>query len=67
MIINEESRLALNMYFYFSFTNSPSQNESRNIRKQEERNADLVSPDGCISSGAPKYPEKGKGKFCSTL
>uniref|UniRef100_A0ABM5FZ66 Guanine nucleotide exchange factor DBS isoform X3 n=1 Tax=Pogona vitticeps TaxID=103695 RepID=A0ABM5FZ66_9SAUR len=43
-----------------SCNTSPSQNESRNIRKQEERNADLVSPDGCISSGAPKYPEKGK-------
>uniref|UniRef100_A0A8D2Q3Q1 MCF.2 cell line derived transforming sequence like n=1 Tax=Varanus komodoensis TaxID=61221 RepID=A0A8D2Q3Q1_VARKO len=40
---------------------SPSRNEGRNIRKQEERNADLVMPDGCVTSIAPKYPEKGKG------
>ncbi|XP_062982230.1 guanine nucleotide exchange factor DBS isoform X3 [Elgaria multicarinata webbii] len=39
---------------------SPSRNEGRNIRKQEERNADLVIPDGCVTSIAPKYPEKGK-------
>ncbi|XP_033003631.1 guanine nucleotide exchange factor DBS isoform X5 [Lacerta agilis] len=39
---------------------SPSRNEARNTRKQEERNAGVVSPDGCVTSVAPKYPEKGK-------
>lgn len=43
--------------------NSPSRNEARNIRKQEERSAGVVSPDGCVTSVASKYPEKGKGKF----
>uniref|UniRef100_A0A8B9Q370 MCF.2 cell line derived transforming sequence like n=1 Tax=Apteryx owenii TaxID=8824 RepID=A0A8B9Q370_APTOW len=40
---------------------SPSQNNVRNIRKLEERKADLMSPEGYGTTVAPKYPEKGKG------
>ncbi|XP_015267239.1 PREDICTED: guanine nucleotide exchange factor DBS [Gekko japonicus] len=40
---------------------SPSRNQGRNSKRQEERNADPVSPDGCITSSSPKYPERGKG------
>ncbi|XP_042313164.1 guanine nucleotide exchange factor DBS isoform X6 [Sceloporus undulatus] len=43
-----------------SFNTSPSRNDGRNIRKQEERNSDFVSPDGCVTSVTSKYPEKGK-------
>ncbi|KAH0624550.1 hypothetical protein JD844_032154 [Phrynosoma platyrhinos] len=45
-----------------SFNTSPSRNDGRNFRKQEERNCDLVSPDGCVTSVVSKYPEKGKGR-----
>uniref|UniRef100_A0A670J7S7 MCF.2 cell line derived transforming sequence like n=1 Tax=Podarcis muralis TaxID=64176 RepID=A0A670J7S7_PODMU len=41
-------------------------NEARNIRKQEERSAGVVSPDGCVTSVASKYPEKGKGNLHAT-
>ncbi|XP_008105220.1 guanine nucleotide exchange factor DBS isoform X4 [Anolis carolinensis] len=41
-----------------SSNTSPSQNDGRNIRKQEERNSDF--PDGCITTVTSKYPEKGK-------
>ncbi|XP_066478483.1 guanine nucleotide exchange factor DBS isoform X2 [Tiliqua scincoides] len=43
-----------------SSNTSPSRIHGRNIRKQEERNTDVVSPDGCITSVAPKCPEKGR-------
>ncbi|XP_057246424.1 guanine nucleotide exchange factor DBS isoform X6 [Malurus melanocephalus] len=37
---------------------SPSRNHIRNTKKMEEKKADL---EGCGSTVAPKYPEKGKG------
>ncbi|XP_063160932.1 guanine nucleotide exchange factor DBS isoform X3 [Candoia aspera] len=40
---------------------SPSRNEGRRLRKQEVRNADPVSLDGCVTSVASKNPEKSKG------
>ncbi|KAJ6667382.1 hypothetical protein lerEdw1_016503 [Lerista edwardsae] len=39
---------------------SPSRIQGKNIRKQEQRNTDVVSPDGCVTSVSPKCPEKGK-------
>ncbi|XP_067419769.1 guanine nucleotide exchange factor DBS isoform X3 [Emydura macquarii macquarii] len=39
---------------------SPSRNQGRNIKKLEERKTDPTSPEGCVTSVAPKYPEKGK-------
>ncbi|XP_013914449.1 PREDICTED: guanine nucleotide exchange factor DBS [Thamnophis sirtalis] len=42
-----------------SSNTSPSKNEGRHLRKQEMRNSD--SPDGCVSSVAPKNLEKSKG------
>ncbi|XP_048349052.1 guanine nucleotide exchange factor DBS isoform X6 [Sphaerodactylus townsendi] len=38
---------------------SPSRNQGRNTKRKEE------SPDGCITSASPKYPERGKG-WCKT-
>ncbi|XP_054829427.1 guanine nucleotide exchange factor DBS isoform X2 [Eublepharis macularius] len=43
-----------------SSNTSPSRNQGRSIKKQEERNVDHVSPDGCVTSVSPKYPERGK-------
>ncbi|XP_075596011.1 guanine nucleotide exchange factor DBS isoform X11 [Balearica regulorum gibbericeps] len=40
---------------------SPSRNHIRNIKKMEERKADLTSLEGYGTTVAPKYPEKGKG------
>ncbi|XP_043361234.1 guanine nucleotide exchange factor DBS isoform X16 [Dermochelys coriacea] len=39
---------------------SPSRNQGRTV-KLEERKTDPTSPEGCVTSVAPKYPEKGKG------
>ncbi|XP_042717360.2 guanine nucleotide exchange factor DBS isoform X26 [Chrysemys picta bellii] len=39
---------------------SPSRNQGRTIKKLEERKTDPTSPEGCVTSVAPKYPEKGK-------
>ncbi|XP_043360894.1 guanine nucleotide exchange factor DBS isoform X11 [Dermochelys coriacea] len=38
---------------------SPSRNQGRTV-KLEERKTDPTSPEGCVTSVAPKYPEKGK-------
>uniref|UniRef100_A0A8C5TFQ4 MCF.2 cell line derived transforming sequence like n=1 Tax=Malurus cyaneus samueli TaxID=2593467 RepID=A0A8C5TFQ4_9PASS len=43
---------------HFLPMNSPSRNHIRNTKKMEEKKADL---EGCGSTVAPKYPEKGKG------
>uniref|UniRef100_A0A8C3SXD7 MCF.2 cell line derived transforming sequence like n=1 Tax=Chelydra serpentina TaxID=8475 RepID=A0A8C3SXD7_CHESE len=40
---------------------SPSRNQGRAVKKLEERKTDPTSPEGCVTSVAPKYPEKGKG------
>ncbi|KAM7065151.1 guanine nucleotide exchange factor DBS isoform 5-T5 [Acridotheres tristis] len=40
---------------------SPSRNHIRNTKKMEEKKADLPSLEGCGTTAAPKYPEKGKG------
>lgn len=40
---------------------SPSRNHIRNTKKTEEKKADLPSLEGCGTTVAPKYPEKGKG------
>ncbi|XP_014740580.1 PREDICTED: guanine nucleotide exchange factor DBS isoform X4 [Sturnus vulgaris] len=40
---------------------SPSRNHIRNTKKMEEKKADLPSVEGCGTTAAPKYPEKGKG------
>ncbi|XP_063248820.1 guanine nucleotide exchange factor DBS isoform X4 [Prinia subflava] len=40
---------------------SPSRNHIRNTKKTEEKKADLTSLEGCGTTVAPKYPEKGKG------
>ncbi|TFK09371.1 nucleobindin-2 [Platysternon megacephalum] len=40
---------------------SPSRNQGRTVKKLEERKTDPTSPEGCVTSVAPKYPEKGKG------
>ncbi|XP_066032843.1 guanine nucleotide exchange factor DBS isoform X5 [Chamaea fasciata] len=40
---------------------SPSRNHLRNTKKMEEKKADLTSVEGCGTTVAPKYPEKGKG------
>ncbi|XP_032907108.1 guanine nucleotide exchange factor DBS isoform X13 [Catharus ustulatus] len=40
---------------------SPSRNHTRNTKKMEEKKADLTSLEGCGTTVAPKYPEKGKG------
>nr|XP_021401287.1 guanine nucleotide exchange factor DBS isoform X1 [Lonchura striata domestica] len=39
---------------------SPSRNHIRNTKKMEEKKADLTSLEGCGTTVAPKYPEKGK-------
>ncbi|XP_066032840.1 guanine nucleotide exchange factor DBS isoform X2 [Chamaea fasciata] len=39
---------------------SPSRNHLRNTKKMEEKKADLTSVEGCGTTVAPKYPEKGK-------
>ncbi|XP_039945922.1 guanine nucleotide exchange factor DBS isoform X2 [Hirundo rustica] len=39
---------------------SPSRNHIRNTKKTEEKKADLSSLEGCGTTVAPKYPEKGK-------
>ncbi|KAM7065148.1 guanine nucleotide exchange factor DBS isoform 2-T2 [Acridotheres tristis] len=39
---------------------SPSRNHIRNTKKMEEKKADLPSLEGCGTTAAPKYPEKGK-------
>ncbi|XP_063005999.1 guanine nucleotide exchange factor DBS isoform X2 [Melospiza melodia melodia] len=39
---------------------SPSRNHIRNTKKTEEKKADLTSLEGCGTTVAPKYPEKGK-------
>lgn len=46
--------------------NSPSRNHLRNTKKMEEKKADLTSLEGCGTTVAPKYPEKGKGEFAHT-
>ncbi|XP_068860396.1 guanine nucleotide exchange factor DBS isoform X1 [Aphelocoma coerulescens] len=40
---------------------SPSRNHIRNTKKMEEKKADITSLEGCGTTVAPKYPEKGKG------
>uniref|UniRef100_A0A8C2TYK4 MCF.2 cell line derived transforming sequence like n=1 Tax=Coturnix japonica TaxID=93934 RepID=A0A8C2TYK4_COTJA len=40
---------------------SPSRNNIRNMKKMEERKADLTGLEGYVTTVAPKYPEKGKG------
>lgn len=40
---------------------SPSRNNIRNVKKMDERKADLTSLEGYVTTVAPKYPEKGKG------
>ncbi|XP_072197398.1 guanine nucleotide exchange factor DBS isoform X12 [Excalfactoria chinensis] len=40
---------------------SPSRNNIRNMKKMDERKADLTSLEGYVTTVAPKYPEKGKG------
>ncbi|XP_030424730.1 guanine nucleotide exchange factor DBS isoform X5 [Gopherus evgoodei] len=40
---------------------SPSRIQGRTVKKVEERKTDPTSPEGCVTSVAPKYPEKGKG------
>lgn len=50
----------------FSSNNSPSRNHIRNTKKTEEKKADLTSLEGCGTTVAPKYPEKGKGEFART-
>uniref|UniRef100_A0A8C2U0I1 MCF.2 cell line derived transforming sequence like n=1 Tax=Coturnix japonica TaxID=93934 RepID=A0A8C2U0I1_COTJA len=42
---------------------SPSRNNIRNMKKMEERKADLTGLEGYVTTVAPKYPEKGKGEF----
>uniref|UniRef100_A0A8D0GT91 MCF.2 cell line derived transforming sequence like n=1 Tax=Sphenodon punctatus TaxID=8508 RepID=A0A8D0GT91_SPHPU len=44
-----------------SSNTSPSRNMARNIKKLEERKTDPLSPEGHITSAAPKCPEKSKG------
>ncbi|XP_010392622.1 guanine nucleotide exchange factor DBS isoform X4 [Corvus cornix cornix] len=39
---------------------SPSRNHTRNTKKMEEKKADITSLEGCGTTVAPKYPEKGK-------
>ncbi|XP_050803185.1 guanine nucleotide exchange factor DBS isoform X5 [Gopherus flavomarginatus] len=53
---------------------SPSRIQGRTVKKVEERKTDPTSPEGCVTSVAPKYPEKGKDDTvisstseCSTL
>uniref|UniRef100_A0A8C4Y7P7 MCF.2 cell line derived transforming sequence like n=1 Tax=Gopherus evgoodei TaxID=1825980 RepID=A0A8C4Y7P7_9SAUR len=41
---------------------SPSRIQGRTVKKVEERKTDPTSPEGCVTSVAPKYPEKGKGE-----
>uniref|UniRef100_A0A8D0GTF5 MCF.2 cell line derived transforming sequence like n=1 Tax=Sphenodon punctatus TaxID=8508 RepID=A0A8D0GTF5_SPHPU len=43
-----------------SSNTSPSRNMARNIKKLEERKTDPLSPEGHITSAAPKCPEKSK-------
>ncbi|XP_032907097.1 guanine nucleotide exchange factor DBS isoform X3 [Catharus ustulatus] len=45
---------------------SPSRNHTRNTKKMEEKKADLTSLEGCGTTVAPKYPEKGKDNTSST-
>ncbi|XP_041328333.1 guanine nucleotide exchange factor DBS isoform X5 [Pyrgilauda ruficollis] len=45
---------------------SPSRNHIRNTKKMEEKKADLTSLEGCGTTVAPKYPEKGKDNSSST-
>ncbi|XP_039946016.1 guanine nucleotide exchange factor DBS isoform X12 [Hirundo rustica] len=45
---------------------SPSRNHIRNTKKTEEKKADLSSLEGCGTTVAPKYPEKGKDNSSST-
>uniref|UniRef100_A0A8C3M0B7 MCF.2 cell line derived transforming sequence like n=1 Tax=Chrysolophus pictus TaxID=9089 RepID=A0A8C3M0B7_CHRPC len=40
---------------------SPSRNNLRNMKKMDERKADLTGLEGYVTTVAPKYPEKGKG------
>ncbi|XP_032644325.1 guanine nucleotide exchange factor DBS isoform X2 [Chelonoidis abingdonii] len=40
---------------------SPSRIQGRTVKKVEERKTDPTSPEGYVTSVAPKYPEKGKG------
>lgn len=43
--------------------NSPSRNNIRNMKKMDERKADLTGLEGYVTTVASKYPEKGKGEF----
>ncbi|XP_041894830.1 guanine nucleotide exchange factor DBS isoform X2 [Corvus kubaryi] len=45
---------------------SPSRNHTRNTKKLEEKKADITSLEGCGTTVAPKYPEKGKDNTSST-
>ncbi|XP_017592556.1 PREDICTED: guanine nucleotide exchange factor DBS isoform X2 [Corvus brachyrhynchos] len=45
---------------------SPSRNHTRNTKKMEEKKADITSLEGCGTTVAPKYPEKGKDNTSST-
>eukprot|EP00076_Gallus_gallus_P014525 XP_015133330.1 guanine nucleotide exchange factor DBS isoform X2 [Gallus gallus] len=45
---------------------SPSRNNIRNVKKMDERKADLTSLEGYVTTVAPKYPEKGKDDTNST-
>ncbi|XP_065597126.1 guanine nucleotide exchange factor DBS isoform X1 [Cyrtonyx montezumae] len=40
---------------------SPSRNNVRNVKKMDERKADLTALEGYVTTVAPKYTEKGKG------
>ncbi|XP_042665532.1 guanine nucleotide exchange factor DBS isoform X1 [Centrocercus urophasianus] len=40
---------------------SPSRNNIRNMKKMDERKADLTGLEGYVTTVASKYPEKGKG------
>ncbi|POI32779.1 hypothetical protein CIB84_003469, partial [Bambusicola thoracicus] len=45
---------------------SPSRNNIRNVKKMDEKKADLTSLEGYVTTVAPKYPEKGKDDTNST-
>ncbi|XP_042665539.1 guanine nucleotide exchange factor DBS isoform X7 [Centrocercus urophasianus] len=45
---------------------SPSRNNIRNMKKMDERKADLTGLEGYVTTVASKYPEKGKDDTSST-
>ncbi|OXB63953.1 hypothetical protein ASZ78_006824 [Callipepla squamata] len=50
----------------FLLKNSPSRNNIRNVKKMDERKADLAGLEGYVTTVAPKYTEKGKDDTSST-